>query len=112
VRSAPRTRRVGARVSWLSLKTKVDGFSSLGLKTKVDGFSILGLKTGSSDLVICISKLSRRFFGLDHKTKWIMVCRLRYKTNGRWTAQDTRQDLMACFTGKQVKLGFTSLPQN
>jgi hypothetical protein len=34
VRSTPCIRRRGARVSWFSLKTKVDGFSRFGLKTK------------------------------------------------------------------------------
>jgi hypothetical protein len=58
VRSAPDTWRLGARVSWLSLKTKVDGllvvwpqnhsdgFLQFGLKTGGDGFSRFGLKTG------------------------------------------------------------------
>jgi hypothetical protein len=70
VRSSPCTRRRGAWVSWLRLKTKVDGlsvvwpqnhwvglsvvwlqnhwdgFSRFGLKTGGDGFSRFGLKTG------------------------------------------------------------------
>jgi hypothetical protein len=58
VRSAPCTWRRGARVSWLSLKTKVDGlgvvwpqnhldgFRWFGLKTSGDGFRRFGLKTG------------------------------------------------------------------
>jgi hypothetical protein len=58
VRSAPGTWRLGARVSWWSLKTKVnglsvgwpqnhsDGFRWFGLKTSGDGFSRFGLKTG------------------------------------------------------------------
>jgi hypothetical protein len=33
------------------------------------GFLDLGLKTGSSGLVICASKLPRRFLGLSLKTK-------------------------------------------
>jgi hypothetical protein len=76
MRSAPCTWRREARVSWLSLKTKVDGLSVVwpqnhcdgfvrfGLKTSDDslsrfglkiggfGFFDLGLKTGSSGLVI------------------------------------------------------------
>jgi hypothetical protein len=47
------------------------------------GFPGLGLKTDSSDLVIWVSKSPRRFLGLDLKTKWDSVCRLRHKTN-RW----------------------------
>jgi hypothetical protein len=35
VRSVLCTRGRGARVSWLSLKTKVDGFLGLGLKTGI-----------------------------------------------------------------------------
>jgi hypothetical protein len=41
VRSTPYTRRRGARISWFSLKTKVDGFSQFGLKT--GGYGSLGL---------------------------------------------------------------------
>jgi hypothetical protein len=58
VRSTPSTWRLEARVSWLSLKTKVDGlcvvwpqnhsdgFRWFGLKTSGDGFHRFGLKTG------------------------------------------------------------------
>jgi hypothetical protein len=46
VRSVPGTWRLGARVSWLSLKTKVDGFRRFNLKTGGDSFSRFGLKTG------------------------------------------------------------------
>jgi hypothetical protein len=45
------------------------------------GFPGLGLKTGSSGLVIWASKSPRRFLGLDLKTKWASVCRLRHKTD-------------------------------
>jgi hypothetical protein len=49
------------------------------------------------------------WFGL--KTKRAMVYRLRHKTNGRMkTAQGTHRDLVACFTWKQVRLGFPILP--
>jgi hypothetical protein len=47
------------------------------------GFSSLGIKIGSSDLVICASKSSRRFFGLGLKTKWALIYWLRHKTDGR-----------------------------
>jgi hypothetical protein len=46
-------------------------------------FSGLGLKTGSSGLVTWVSKSLRRFFGLDIKTKYATVCRLRHKTDRR-----------------------------
>jgi hypothetical protein len=73
------------------------------------GFPGLGLKTGSSDLVIWASKSPRRFLGLGLKTKWASICRLRHKTGGGRSARDTRRDLAACFTWKQVWLGFPSL---
>jgi hypothetical protein len=73
------------------------------------GFFGLGLKTGSFGLVIFASKSSRRFLGLGLKTKQASVCRLRHKTNEGMPAWDTRRDLAACFTWKQVWLGFPSL---
>jgi hypothetical protein len=73
------------------------------------GFSGLGLKIGSSGLMIWISKSPRRFFGLGLKTKWASVCRLRHKTDERRSVRDTRRDLAAYFTWKQVWLGFPSL---
>jgi hypothetical protein len=45
------------------------------------GFLGLGLKTGTFGLVIWVSKLSRWFLGLSLKTKWILICRLRHKTD-------------------------------
>jgi hypothetical protein len=38
-----------------------------------------------------------------------LVCGLRHKIDGGRTAGDTRRDLAACFTWKQVTLGFPSL---
>jgi hypothetical protein len=73
------------------------------------GFSGLGLKIDSSSLVIWASKSLRRFLGFDLKTKWVSVYRLRYKTDGGRSAQDTRRDLAACSMWKQVWLGFPSL---
>jgi hypothetical protein len=54
------------------------------------GFIALGLKTGSFGLVIWVSKSPRWFLGLGLKTKWALVYRLRHKTNGGRSAQDTR----------------------
>jgi hypothetical protein len=96
--SAPCTWRREARVSWLSLKTKVDDFLRFGLKTGDDGFSGLGLKTDRSGLMIWASKSLRQFLNLCLKIKQTSVCRLRHKTDRGRTAQDTRQDLVACFT--------------
>jgi hypothetical protein len=73
------------------------------------GFPGLGLKTGSSGLVIWASKSPRQFLGLGLKTKWASDCRLRHKTDGGRSAWDMCRDLVACFTWKQVRLGFPSL---
>jgi hypothetical protein len=73
------------------------------------GFLGLSLKIGSSGLVIWYSKSPRRFLGLCLKIKQALVCRLHHKTNGGRSARDTRQDLAACFTWKQVWLRFPSL---
>jgi hypothetical protein len=87
----------------------VDDFLWFGLKTGGDGFPGLGLKTGSSSLVIWASKSPQRFLGLGLKTMQALVYQLRHKTNGERTARDTRRDLAACFTWKQVTLGFPNL---
>jgi hypothetical protein len=73
------------------------------------GFPSLGLKIGNSGLVIWASKSPRRFLGLGLKTKWASVCRLCYKTDRGRLARDMSRDLAACFTWKQVWLGFPSL---
>jgi hypothetical protein len=73
------------------------------------GFPGLGLKNASSGLVIWASKSPRRFLGLGLKTKWDSVCRLCHKIDGGRSARDTRQDLTACLTSKQVWVGFPSL---
>jgi hypothetical protein len=72
-------------------------------------FPSFGLKTGSFGLVIWTSKSPRRFLGLGIKTMQALVCRLCHKTDGWMSARDTRQDLAACFTSKQVWLWFPSL---
>jgi hypothetical protein len=80
--SAPCMWRRGAQVSWLSLKTKVDGllvvwpqnhwdglsvvwsqnhwdgFSQFGLKISGDGFSPFGFKTGGPGFHVWVSKLA------------------------------------------------------
>jgi hypothetical protein len=73
------------------------------------GFPGLGLKIGSSGLVIWASKSPRRFLGLVRKTMQASVCRSCHKTDGGRTVWDTRRDLAACFTWKQVWLGYPSL---
>jgi hypothetical protein len=74
-----------------------------------EGFSGLDHKTGSFGLLIWASKSSRWFLGLGLKIKRASVCQLRHKTDGGRSAQDTRRDLAACVTWKQVWLGFPSL---
>jgi hypothetical protein len=66
------------------------------------GFFGLGLKIGSSGLVIWASKSPLWFIGLGLKIKWASVCRVRHKTDGGRSVQDTRRDLAACFAWKQV----------
>jgi hypothetical protein len=73
------------------------------------GFLNLGLKTDRYGLVICASKSPRQFLGLGFKTKQPSVSRLRHKTDRVMTVWDTHRDLAACFTWKQVWLGFPSL---
>jgi hypothetical protein len=73
------------------------------------GFPDLGIKTDRSGLVIWALKSLRRFLGLDLKTKRALVYRLRHKTDGGKSARDTRRDLAACLTWKQVWPGFLSL---
>jgi hypothetical protein len=73
------------------------------------GFPGLGLKTGSCSLVIWASKSPRQFLALGLKTKQILVCLLSHKTDRGRSARDTCRDLVACFTWKQVELGFPSL---
>jgi hypothetical protein len=73
------------------------------------GFPNLGLKIGSSGLMIWASKSPRRFLGLGLRTKWAAICRLCHKTDRARSACDTRRDLAACLTWKQVWLGFPSL---
>jgi hypothetical protein len=72
-------------------------------------FPGLGLKTGNSGLVIWASKSPRPVLSLGLKTKQASVCPLRHKTDGGRSARDTRRDLAACLTWKQVCLGSPSL---
>jgi hypothetical protein len=73
------------------------------------GFPSLGLKTGSYGLVIWASKSPRWFLGFGRKTKQTSVCRLRHKTDGGRSTRYTECDLAACFTWKQVWLGFSTM---
>jgi hypothetical protein len=46
-------------------------------------FPSLGLKTGSCGLLIWPTKSPQRFLGLSLKTKWVVIYRLRHKTERR-----------------------------
>jgi hypothetical protein len=107
-------REVGWRRLWSTPCTKRQGewVSYLSLKTKVGTFPNLGLKTSSCGLVIWATKSPWCFLGLGLKIKWAMVCRLRYKTDGRRMMWDTHWDLAPCFTWKQDRLGVPNLSQN
>jgi hypothetical protein len=93
----------------LSLKTKIGGLSVIWPQNHWDSFSWFSLKIGSSGLMIWALKSPRRFLGLDLKTKQASVYRLRHKTDEGRMTRDTHRDLTACFTWKQVTLGFPSL---
>jgi hypothetical protein len=82
--SAPCIRRRGARVSWFSLKTKVDSFSWFGLK--IGGYGSCGLASkplaqvsrfGPHNRQLWFGDLANKIttidFGLGIKTKWAMV---------------------------------------
>jgi hypothetical protein len=87
--------RRGGRVSWLSLKTKVDGLSVIWPKNHWDslsrfdlkigalGFHDLDLKISRYDFMIWVSKQPRRLIGLGIKTKQDTVYRLHHRTDGR-----------------------------
>jgi hypothetical protein len=56
VQSAPCTWRRGARVSLLSLKSKIDGLSVIWHQNRWDGFLRFGIKTGGDDFSDLTSK--------------------------------------------------------
>jgi hypothetical protein len=74
------------------LKTGGNGFLVESQYQGSGGFPDLGLKIGIYGLVIWASKSPRRFLGLGLKTIHASVCRLRHKTNGGRSVQDTHPD--------------------
>jgi hypothetical protein len=100
-----------------SLASKLVATVSLGLASKLvvgflvepqnqggGGFPGLGLKTDSSGLVIWASKSPRRFLGLDLKTKWASVCRLRHKTDGGRSTQNRWREVDAGHVSRSSSL--------
>jgi hypothetical protein len=63
VRSTPCTSRRGARVFWLSLKTKVDGLSVVWTQNHWDGFFRFHLKIDGDGFSLFGLQTSGRFFG-------------------------------------------------
>jgi hypothetical protein len=107
---------IGTVCQWFGLKTTRTVFSGLASKPVVTvspdlaskpvveflvehqnqgggGFPGLGLKTSSYGLVIWSSKSPRRFLGLGLKTMWVMVYRLRLKTDGRMRRRGARIEI-------------------
>jgi hypothetical protein len=92
------------------LTSKHDVTVSTGLASKPDvTVSQFGPQIGGYSLMIWASKSPQWFLGLGLKIKWVLICRLRHKTNGRRSTWDTRRDLATCFGWKQIGLGFPSL---
>jgi hypothetical protein len=71
------------------------------------GFLGLFLKTDNYGLMIWGSKSPRQFLCLGLKTKHALICQLHHKTDRGRLTWDTCRDLAACFTWKQVELGFS-----
>jgi hypothetical protein len=63
VRFAPSTGRLGVRISWLSLKIKVDSFYRFDLKTCCNGFCRFGLKTCCDGFLQFGLKIDSGFLG-------------------------------------------------
>jgi hypothetical protein len=102
VRSAPCTRRRGARVSWLSLKTKVDGLSVIWPQNHWDGFS----SVWASELVATVCE----WFGLKTtRTVFTGLASKPVATVCEWFGLKTTQMVFAGLTSKPVATVFTSL---
>jgi hypothetical protein len=69
----------------------------------------MGHKIDNFSLMIWILKSPRQFLSLCLKTKRTSVHWLLHKTDGGREAWDTHRDLAACFSWKEVTLGFLSL---
>jgi hypothetical protein len=98
VRSVSCTWRQGAQVSWLSLKTKVDGLSMVWPQNHWDGFLRFvpqnrQLRFGDLSLKITVTV---SWFGTQNQAGFS----LSVAPQNRWEdamVWDTRRDLAACF---------------
>jgi hypothetical protein len=127
VQSVPYTWRWGARVSYLSLKTKFDGLSMVwpqnhwddfiqfSLKINGDGFLRFSIKTGGYDVSRFGLKIDGGFLGWGSKLSWWRVFRFRPQNWQLWFS-----DLCLKFTAtvssfgpqNQARYGLSVAPQN
>jgi hypothetical protein len=84
-RSTPGTCRLGAWVSWLSLKTKVDGLWVVWPQNHSDGFRRFGLKTsGDGFWRFSLKTCCYGFCWFGHKTSDDGFSQFSLKTGGRF----------------------------
>jgi hypothetical protein len=120
VRFAPLRRR-WTRVSWFSLKTKIDGFFRFGLKTGCYGscdlsskplarFSRFEPQNRQLRLVNLTHKITTTvsWFGSQNQVGWgLSVCASKLMSGWR-LCEDTHRHPAASFITKHVRLGFPS----
>jgi hypothetical protein len=108
VRSAPCTWRRGARVSCLSLKTKVGflGWASK-LRSTVSRFGPQNRQLWFGDLGLKITA-SASWFEPQNQTDYNLLVTPQNRGEDD-SARGTRRDLAACFAWNQVTLGFLSV---
>jgi hypothetical protein len=84
VRSAPGTWRLGARISWLSLKTKFDDLWVIWPQNHSDGFHWFDFKTGGEGFFRFGLKTVSRFLGWASKPRWWRVFRFGPQNRQLW----------------------------
>jgi hypothetical protein len=115
VRSAPGMWRLGAWVSWLSLKTKVDGLWVVWPQNHSDGFLQFGLKTGGDGFSWSDLKTGGEFLGWASKSRWWRVSRFGPQNLQLWFGDLTLKiTVTVSWFGHQNQAGFSLLvaPQN
>jgi hypothetical protein len=104
VRSAPGTWRLGARVSWLSLKAKVDSVCVVWPQNHSDGFHWFGLKnSGYSFLQFSLKTARDGFsrFGPQNRQLWFGDLGLKITATVFWFGSQN-----------QAGFGLSVAPQN